>query len=173
MRNLELKAAFADLAHGEQIAVAIGAAPGGDLHQIDTYFHVPEGRLKLRELNRERGELIFYRRPEAEVTRFSDYHTAPVADCAALCNVLQLSLRIRKRVEKARRLYLYKGARIHLDHVSQLGTFIEFEVPVAAEGPAAESAARAIMAELMAAFGIEPAAAIRASYSELLDDTAR
>src|SRR5689334_15441857 len=130
MRNLELKAAVADLGRAEQIARQSGAVPGGDLSQIDTYFHVAEGRLKLREINQAGGELIFYRRSETEATRFSDYYTAPVADCATMSKVLELSLGIRRRVEKARRLYLYQGARIHLDRVANLGTFIEFEVPV-------------------------------------------
>jgi predicted adenylyl cyclase CyaB len=169
MRNLELKAAYADLAHAEQIAVQSGAAPGGDLHQIDTYFHVAEGRLKLREINGAGGELIFYRRPEADATRFSEYYTAPVADCHAMGKVLELSLGVRKRVEKERRLYLYQGARIHLDIVVKLGTFIEFEVPVHPGEPTEDEAARRLMDKLMGAYGIRASDAIRASYSELLD----
>ena len=172
MRNLELKAAYADLARAEHVAVQNGAEPGGDLHQIDTYFHVAEGRLKLREINQAGGELIFYRRPEADATRFSDYYTAPVADCEAMGKVLALCLGVRKRVEKVRRLYLYQGARIHLDRVANLGTFIEFEVPVLAGEPGAGEAARRIMDELMGAFGIQASDAIRASYSELLDGQA-
>lgn len=172
MRNLELKAAYADLARAEQIAVQSGAAPRGDLHQIDTYYHVAEGRLKLREINQAGGELIFYRRPEADATRLSDYYTAPVADCDAMGKLLALSLGVRKRVEKTRRLYLYRGARIHLDRVANLGTFVEFEVPVQAGEPGAEEAARRLMDELMGAFGIGADDAIRASYSDLLDGPA-
>src|SRR6478672_7355992 len=99
MRNLELKAPYADLMRAEQIAVQSGAVLGGDLHQIDTYFHLSEGRLKLREINDAGGELIFYRRPEADATRLSDYYTTPVADCEAMGMVLALSLGVRKQVE--------------------------------------------------------------------------
>jgi predicted adenylyl cyclase CyaB len=169
MRNLELKAAFDDLQRGEQIALAMGAAAGGDLHQVDTYFHVPEGRLKLREINHAGGELIFYHRQESEPTRFSDYYTAPVADCTQMLNVLSRSLRVRIRIEKARRLYLYRGARVHLDRVSGLGNFIEFEVPVESNSAASEAVARGIMEELMGAFRLRAADAIQASYSDLAD----
>ena len=169
MRNLEFKAAFDDLQRGKQIAGAMGATAGGDLHQVDTYFRVPEGRLKLREINHAAGELIFYRRPEAEAVRFSNYYTAPVGDSAAMVNVLSLSLGTRIRIEKVRRLYIYRGARIHLDRVPDLGNFVEFEVPVASDEPASEAVARGIMDELMRAFGLRADDAIKASYSEMAE----
>jgi predicted adenylyl cyclase CyaB len=166
MRNLELKARFADLARGEQIAQALGAACGGDLYQLDTYFHVASGRLKLREDGHAGGELIFYRRPEDSPTRWSDYFKAPVAEPAAMRDVLTRALGVRQQVEKTRRLYLYRGARIHLDRVTRLGTFVEFEVPTDDDA----DAARATMGELMRAFGLSDADAIAASYGEMMEE---
>ena len=163
MRNLELKARLEDLARGEEIALAIGAKPGGDLYQLDTYFRVADGRLKLREDGRGGGELVFYRRPEDSPTRWSDYFKVPVSSPETLRDVLTRALGVRRRIEKTRRLYRYRGARIHLDRVAGLGTFVEFEVPAEgdAEGP------RATMSELMRAFGLSEADAIMASYGEM------
>ena len=168
MRNLELKARCADLAAAEASARGLGATAGGTLHQLDTYFVTPMGRLKLRQINRGGGELIYYERAEDHAVRWSNYYTAPVADCAALRDVLGRAYHVRLEVEKARVLYLYRGARIHLDRVEQLGTFLEFEAPVATEGNADRERARQIMEELMAAFGIGPADSIQASYADLL-----
>ena len=165
MRNLELKARFADLARGEQIAQALGAASGGDLYQLDTYFHVASGRLKLREDGHAGGELIFYQRPEDSPTRWSDYFKTPVAAPEALRDVLTRALGVRQQVEKTRRLYLFRGARIHLDRVTRLGTFVEFEVPTDDDA----DAARALMGELMLAFGLSDADAIATSYGEMME----
>jgi len=165
MRNLELKAPFADLARGEEIAQALGAACGGDLYQLDTYFHVASGRLKLRESGPSGGELIFYRRPEDSPTRWSDYFKAPVASPETMRDVLTRALGVRQQVEKTRRLYLFRGARIHLDRVTRLGNYVEFEVPTDDDA----DAARATMGELMRAFGLSDADAIAASYGEMME----
>lgn len=172
MRNLELKARFADPAGAERIAKTLGAEARGDLHQIDTYFVTPHGRLKLRQINRAVGELIYYERPEATATRFSDYFVAPVGECAPLRDVLIRAYGERVTVEKVRRLYIYRGARIHIDRVERLGAFVEFEVPVASNEPQVVETARTIMDELMAAFGLRDDDAVRASYGDLLAGTA-
>lgn len=172
MRNLELKARYADPAEAERIARSLGAELRGDLHQVDTYFITPRGRLKLRQINRAGGELIYYKRPEATAARFSDYFVAPVAVCAPMRDVLIRAYGERVTVEKMRRLYLYRGARIHIDRVERLGAFLEFEVPVASDDAQASETARVIMDELMAAFRLRDVDAVRASYSDLLESSA-
>lgn len=176
MRNLELKARLSDLPAAAHTARALGAAFAGDLRQIDTYFVVPQGRLKLREIElaREAGqpaqhtaELIFYRRPEDAPTRWSDYYTAPVDAPTALRDVLGRAYGVRQQIIKTRRLYLYHGARIHLDQVAALGDFIEFEVPTTAD----LEAARAVMRELMTAFNLTDDDALRTSYGEMVSAT--
>ena len=169
MRNLELKARCADLTAAEATARGLGAKAGGTLHQLDTYFATPGGRLKLRQINRGGGELIYYERAEDDAVRWSNYYTAPIADCAALRDVLGRAYHVRLEVEKTRVLYLYRDARIHLDRVERLGTFLEFEAPVATEGSADRERAQEIMEELMTAFGIRPADSVQASYADLLE----
>lgn len=172
MRNLELKARCADPAEAERIARLLGAEARGDLHQVDTYFITPRGRLKLRQINQAGGELIYYERLEATATRFSDYFVAPVAVCAAMRDVLIRAYGERVTVEKTRRLYMYRGARIHIDRVERLGAFLEFEVPVTSGDDQAAVMARAIMDELMSAFNLHDTDAVRASYSDLLEGAA-
>ncbi len=166
MRNLELKARLGDRAHAEQIALDIGADFGGEWRQLDTYFLVPHGRLKLREVDQVQAELIGYERPEHEAARWSEYHTAPVAHGPDMRDVLARALGVRIQVDKTRRLYRYRGARIHLDAVRGLGAFIEFEVPC---NDGDEVGAQALMRDLMKSFTLSDADALRASYAELLE----
>jgi predicted adenylyl cyclase CyaB len=164
MRNLELKARCADLATAEQVAQRLGATFAGEWLQADTYFCTPHGRLKLREVGDGAAELIGYERPEIDATRWSQYEIAPVADSRALLSVLAKVLGVRARVEKSRRVYLYRGARIHLDRVASLGSFVEFEVPC---NDGDERLAQEIMRELSEAFGWHADDALRASYADL------
>jgi adenylate cyclase class IV len=166
MRNLELKAPLGDRARAEQIALELGAEFGGEWRQLDTYFVVPHGRLKLREVDQAPSELIGYERPERGAVRWSDYHTAPVAHGPAIRDVLARALGVRVQVDKMRRLYLYRGARIHLDGVRGLGAFIEFEVPC---NDGDEAGAQSLMRDLMRRFALSDADALRASYAELLE----
>jgi predicted adenylyl cyclase CyaB len=68
-------------------------------------------------------------------------------------------------VKKSRFLYTWKNARIHLDHVEQLGEFLEFEVLVT-EG---ELQAEDLMLELRNHFTIENENLIMCSYTDLVE----
>lgn len=50
-RNVELKARLPSLATARDVARRLATARLDDQHQRDTYFHAPEGRLKLREIS--------------------------------------------------------------------------------------------------------------------------
>lgn len=165
MRNLEFKARYADLSRAERIARALGAEFGGNLHQEDTYFQVPAGRLKLRAIDRARSELIFYQRPEDSPARWSDYFIAAFEEADSIRDVLSRALGVRQRVEKLRQLFLYRGARIHLDRVARLGEFIEFEVPTRGD----DDAAKSLLRTLLHSFGLRDEDAIQASYGELIE----
>jgi predicted adenylyl cyclase CyaB len=160
--NLELKARFASLQEGRRCAHLLGAVEAGVLVQEDTYFAVTSGRLKLREIAGAGAELLSYTRPESTDERWSTYESVPVTDSARMKTVLGEALGVRTVVRKTRHLFLHKGARIHLDDVEGLGTFIEFEVPVAEGVDAALH-----MHELREAFGIAADAVIRGSYADL------
>ena len=104
------------------------------LEQADTFFKVPNGRLKLRTEVGKPSRLISYQRSDEPGPCLSEYQITPVQDPASMIEVLDKSCGIRVEVVKTRRLYIYKcpesnlQARIHLDEVADLGRFLEFEV---------------------------------------------
>ena len=87
----------------------------------------------------------------------------PVVEPETLKEILSRRLGVRLVVEKERILYVYKGARIHIDEVRHLGTYLEFEV-IATAGEEAD----AIMGELCRHFLVDVGAVVGASYSDLL-----
>jgi predicted adenylyl cyclase CyaB len=168
VRNLEIKARVESLAACRAAARRLpGARRHGLLRQIDWYFAVPRGRMKLREIEHgrtRRAELIVYARPDTRGTRTSRFVLLPVEEPATTRRLLTSIFGVTVSVRKVREVWFCENARIHLDRVTGLGTFVEIEV-VVSEGPAQ---ARALMARLRPALGIEPGAVIGGSYSDLL-----
>ncbi len=137
----------------------------GVFSQIDTYFQVSTGRLKLREFSTAKAELIYYNRIEGKGERWSKYCISPVKSPSMLKNLLRIALGTRIVVRKSRRLFFYKGARIHIDSVFRLGHFIEIEVIVKKN----RDEARSIFAEIIRLFNIEQDSIIECSYVDLLE----
>src|SRR5439155_19313215 len=113
-RNIELKANFTNHAEAVRALRAIGAAEQPAMRQVDTYFRVPRGRLKLRELA-DRAELIGYRREDRSKTRRSEYVVAKLSDPRAVKAALEATLGVAIVVKKRRRWFLWKNVRVHLD----------------------------------------------------------
>jgi homotetrameric cytidine deaminase len=126
-RNVELKALDPDPARTLERALALGAEDHGVIVQRDTYFHVREGRLKLREEEPGGAHLIAYSRPDAAAVRVSSYRVVPVPDPDGLRAALADTDGVDVVVEKRRRLLLWETVRIHLDEVEGLGSFLELE----------------------------------------------
>ncbi len=72
-RNVEIKARIRDTNAVRARAAALADAPAVVLEQVDTFFNLPEGRLKLRVFPDEKGELIAYRRPNSAGPKTSEY----------------------------------------------------------------------------------------------------
>ena len=142
---------------------------GGVLSQTDTYFNVNRGRLKLREFSRTKAELIYYERNEGKGERWSKYFISPVQNPALLKNLLTNALGMRVIVRKSRRLFFYRGARIHIDSVFRLGHFIEVEAIVTKS----MNEARSVFAEIIQLFTIEKNSSIDCSYADLLEKGAK
>lgn len=126
--NLEFKARLNSYENVKKVLNAIGAQQADVMFQKDTYFESKIGRLKLREINDNRSELIFYDRKESTDNRWSDYVIFNVDNPEILKSILAKSNRVMTTVSKKRELYLYKNSRIHIDKVENLGLFLEFEV---------------------------------------------
>ena len=165
-RNVELKATDPDPDRSLAVCLELGAQDRGVLVQRDTYFRVPEGRLKLREETPGGAALIQYRRPDEAVARESRYRIAPVEDGAALRAALDAALGTLVVVDKERHLLLWEGVRIHLDAVRGLGTFVELEGVAAPGSDLSEESAR--VARLSEALGLDETRILADTYSDRL-----
>jgi adenylate cyclase class IV len=165
-RNLEVKAIDPDPRATFAAAIALGAQDQGMLRQRDTYFHAVQGRLKLREAPPQPAELIAYARAELAGPKVSLYRVVPVADHVALVDALADALGVRVVVEKLRRLLLWRNVRIHLDHVSDLGDFVEIEA--VATSPGGLEVERDRVEELRTALGISDDRLVPVGYADLL-----
>jgi adenylate cyclase class IV len=165
-RNLELKARYPDLAQARAAVAQLGARPGGTEEQTDTFFHVPRGRLKLREISGQPAYLIWYDRPDQTGQRLCNYHLAPVAEPRSLRGLLASALAVRGQVRKSREIHFWHNVRIHLDEVAGLGPFVEFEAVLAPEDD--EASARERLDHLCHLLGISPADHVAVAYADLL-----
>ncbi len=107
-RNIELKARDPDPAHSLNIALGLGVEDRGWLQQLDTYFIVPQGRLKLREQH-DSAELIYYKRSDEATARVSNYRLVQIEDADGLKHALTAALGVLVAVEKSRRLLALPG----------------------------------------------------------------
>jgi adenylate cyclase len=165
-RNVEIKARVADLAQVEERVRPLADSGPVVIRQEDTFFRVPVGRLKLRVLDGVQGQLIWYRRPDADGPTESDYSIVPIEQHDALRAVLADALGIAGTVRKTRTLYMVGRTRIHLDEVEGLGDFVEIEVVLGEGEPvdAGEAEARGLMDSL----GIRQQDLVPAAYVDLL-----
>lgn len=166
MQNLEIKAWYPDLELARQILKNLCAEFVWSDQQVDTYFAVTHGRLKLRESHICGNELIFYQRSDAIDSKISDFEVYPTREPQLLKSVLTGSLGVRTIVIKSRCLYLWQRVRIHLDQVEKLGSFIEFEAPVDLNEPLEHAQEK--VKSLLVAFGIEKQYLIARGYGEML-----
>jgi predicted adenylyl cyclase CyaB len=161
-----LKAVAGDHARLRRILRTLGAKhEPRPLDQVDRYFVVPHGRLKLRQRRgQQTAELICYVRPDAKRARASEYQTLTVEDPAGMLRLLRTMFPAGVCVRKRRDLWLFGETRVHLDQVSRLGRFVEIEAPFTRN--AAE--ARRVMRMLRERLGIRPGDVLACSYADLL-----
>ncbi len=163
-RNLEFKARWSEPRDVASVVEQLGAQYVSSLLQVDTYFQVPTGRLKIRQTAGMDAELISYDRAEVTTGRWSAFRIASIQDAASVEAVLTAALGACRVVEKQRSLFLWNGCRIHVDMVKNLGLFIEFEV--LSKGDVPDDRRR--MSQLLLAFSLSEDDEILASYVDLL-----
>lgn len=164
--NVEIKAHCNNHAELEQLLLDHQARYIGEDHQIDTYFKVPKGRLKLREGNIE-NSLLHYHRPnteEAKTSTIAYYKTNPNQD---LKDVLLGALEELVIVDKKRKIFFIDNVKFHLDEVKGLGTFMEIEA-IDQEGTIGEAKLQEQCAYYIELLGIKQGDFIAVSYSDLL-----
>lgn len=165
-KNVEFKAKVAAIEPYENKLLTINPLFKGLDHQIDTYFNVPQGRLKLREGNIENA-LINYDRADSADAKESHvilYHHEP---SAALKSILTKQLGVKVVVDKKRKIYFIDNVKFHFDVVEHLGTFIEVEA-IDREGAFTTEALKAQCDQYFAFFGLTTDSIMAQSYSDLL-----
>lgn len=165
-RNVEIKARVADLERVASLVESLPGAPPEILEQEDVFFRVPHGRLKLRILSAEKGELIFYERADAAGPKLSTFGVAPAAAPAALRDVLASALGVAGVVWKRRRVCLVGRTRVHLDEVEGLGAFVELEVMLGPDERPEDGEAEA--RDLMRRLGIRDEDLVAGAYVDLI-----
>lgn len=167
-RNIEIKARVASVQNLVPHVAAIADQGPFEIQQDDTYFACDAGKLKLRMFAPDRGELIFYRRPNQLGPKESFYVRTPTSSPEELREVLTLAYGQIGRVQKHRTVFLAGRTRVHLDTVSRLGEFLELEV-VLTESEPVEAAVREAH-DILARLGLQGAQLVEGGYLDLLSE---
>jgi predicted adenylyl cyclase CyaB len=166
--NIEIKARLRDHAGLLQRVEAISDTPVQMITQEDVFFHTPQGRLKLRILAPDLGQLIYYQRLDQDGPKRSDYHLHITDNPESLRAALSLAYGIRGVIRKRRCLYMVGQTRVHLDEVEGLGRFMELEVVL--NPGETDAQGQAIAEELMRRLEIRSEDLIDGAYIDMLEN---
>ncbi|MBK9096769.1 MAG: class IV adenylate cyclase [bacterium] len=164
--NIEIKARTSRIEEIRETLKKCGADFRGTDNQVDTYFKVNQGRLKLREGNIE-NHLIYYEREDIAEPKKSVvilYKNLPGSN---LKEILTGSLGIRVVVDKNREIYFIENVKFHLDVVRGLGSFVEIEA-IDLDGSIGEKKLYKQCSYYLDLFGLTKEDLITTSYSDLL-----
>lgn len=166
MQNIEIKAKCKDPGKLHDKLMTMGADHKGTDHQVDTYFNVASGRLKLREGTIENA-LISYDRPDQADAKLSDFSLYRSNDVSLLKNILIARLGIKVIVDKQRDIYYIDHVKFHIDQVQGLPPHMEIEV-TNMDGSHMLEEMEKTCAEYMRILGIRWKDLVSKSYSDLL-----
>jgi adenylate cyclase class 2 len=164
--NIEFKARAADIDSLERKLLELVPVFIGQDVQVDTYFNVQEGRLKLREGNIENA-LIWYQRPDTAGAKRSDIILYQHSPHQALKDILIKLHGIKVVVSKRRKIYFIDNVKFHFDRLDGLGTFVEVEA-IDTKGEMNTAILQEQCEKYAAFFGIGPGDYIEQSYSDML-----
>ena len=160
---LELKAQVESFSAFQKKIVGLRAHYVGTFKQIDTYFNSPKGRFKLREVeNEDVAKLIYYDREDVARPKKSYVLVIDIQEPEIFKTLFDKLLGTRVVISKKREIFIYDGTQIHLDTVSNLGTFIEFERKITNLIDD-----RRVLEELILTLRIEDKDLIQGSYSDI------
>ncbi len=164
--NIEIKASCTDLEKIRNILNTRKARFVGIDHQIDTYFNVNHGRLKLREGNIENA-LIHYNRPNQSGPKKSEVLLYKSAPHSSLKKTLTAALGVLTIIDKRRSIYFMDNVKFHLDEVENLGTFLEIEA-IDTDGSKEEKQLKEQCEYYIQLFEIKKEDLVETSYSDLI-----
>lgn len=164
--NIEIKAKCSSRSKIRQLLKSQKAHFRGKDHQIDTYFKVASGRLKLRAGNIE-NYLIHYDREDKRDPKQSSVTLFKTNPDSSLKEVLTRSLGILVVVDKQREIYFIENLKFHIDDVRGLGYFVEIEA-IDKNGLIGKEKLLKQCQNYVNIFGIKEEDLISKSYSDLL-----
>ena len=164
--NIECKAQVDNIAVLENALLTLNPVYIGVDHQIDTYFNVPTGRLKLREGNIE-NSLIYYERSNIAGSKLSNVYLYQHIANSNLKELLTKVHGIKCVVDKIRKIYFVDNVKFHFDTVANLGSFIEIEA-IDTNGTYTQSQLQEQCNYYTNFFNISNNAFIAVSYSDLI-----
>ena len=131
--------------------------------QIDIYYKLNNGRLKIRNSSGEKS-IIYYKRIEDGSERWSDFETIEVDKPDKWIKLFDKFLERLTVVDKHRTLYHLYNTRIHFDKVKGLGNFVELETKVVK----GKQKARKEFQKILELLKLNPEKQILNSYSDLI-----
>ncbi len=138
----------------------------GTDHQVDTYFYVREGRLKLREGNIEK-KLIYYERENKDGPKSCKSIIYEPKNIENLKDILVKTHGVLVVVEKKREIYFMDNVKFHIDQVKQLGEFVEIEA-MGKDGVLDQAELERQCEKYMGLFRISKNDLMTASYSDMI-----
>lgn len=163
---IEFKARINNIELAEMKLLSLGPVFKGEDHQVDTYFNVGFGRLKLREGNIE-SALIWYDRPNDAASKLSKVLLYKHAPDPSLKDLLIQANGVKTIVDKRRKIYFIGNVKFHFDEVERLGKFIEVEA-IDETGELGLEKIQAQCDHYSAFFNIQPEEFMPGSYSDML-----
>lgn len=163
---IEFKARVNNPAATESLLHSLNPVFKGEDRQVDTYFNVASGRLKLREGNIENA-LIWYDRANDAGSKHSQVLLHKHEPGTSLKDILIKLHGVKVVVDKLRRIYFIDNVKFHFDEVQGLGKFIEVE----AIDESGETDLHKIQEQCnyyASLFEIKPEDYIAVSYSDLI-----
>ncbi len=165
--NIEIKARCSDASFIREYLLQHNALLRGVDEQTDTYFHVPHGRLKLREGTIEKA-LIFYRRENSAGPKLSEVVLYQLQDDVAVLKLaLENALGIKTVVKKSREIYFIENVKFHIDVVEGLDSFVEIEA-IDIDGNIDKATIEKQCTHYLTAFNILDADLLTDSYSDMM-----
>jgi predicted adenylyl cyclase CyaB len=143
-----------------------GADYKGRDHQVDIYFNVPNGRLKLRKGNIE-NSLISYQREDIAGSKQSNVHLFHIEPGTSLEEILTTTLGVKVVVDKQRDIYFIENVKFHVDEVQGLGSFVEVEA-IDLKGDIGREKLQQQCNQYKKMLGVKDEDLIAQSYSDLL-----
>lgn len=127
-KNYEIKCPLNDFREIRQKLISMKNISRHTEKQIDIYYKVKNGRIKLRIINDTFGNLIYYSRDESKGKRISKYNISVTKDFIELDLILKTQFKVLISVIKKREIFVLNNIRFHIDNVKSLGKFLEIEI---------------------------------------------